>query len=244
SMYLCYNGNLLFHGSIPLDENGEFLNVSFYGKTYKGKAYLDYCDEIIRRAYKLKQPADLAFIWQLWCGNKSPIFGKDKMATFERLYVADKETHKETKQPYFFFQDNVIVCNNILREFGLDTKNGRIINGHIPVKHADGESPIKAKGKMIVIDGGMSKPYQRVTGIAGYTLTYHSFGMAIASHAPFLGKEEIVKNNAEVLTEKYVVNRSPVRIKVAETDIGKALQMQIEDLKELLERYRSGKLSR
>lgn len=244
SMYLCYNGNLLFHGSIPLDENGEFLSVPFYGKSYKGKAYLDFCDEVIRRAFKLKRKEDLAFIWQLWCGNKSPIFGKDKMTTFERLYIADKTTHKETKQYYFSFQDNIIVCNNILREFGLDTKIGRIINGHIPVKHAEGESPIKAKGKMLVIDGGMSKPYQKVTGIAGYTLTYHSFGMGIASHTPFLGKDEIVKNDAEVLTEDYVVSRLPVRIKVADTDIGKALQEQIADLKELLERYRSGKLKK
>lgn len=240
SMYLCCNGNLLFHGSIPLDENGEFASVEFDNKQYKGKAYLDYCDYVIRRAYEFKAKEDLAFIWQLWCGNKSPIFGKDKMATFERLYVEDKSTHKETKQYYFEFQDNIIVCNNILKEFGLDTASGHIINGHIPVKHAEGESPIKAKGKMIVIDGGMSKPYQKVTGIAGYTLTYHSYGMAIASHTPFLGKENIVKSDAEVLTEKYVVNRNAVRIKVGDTDMGKRLQEQIDDLVQLLEKYKSG----
>ncbi len=241
-IYLCYNGNLLFHGSIPLDDNGEFLSVKFNGESYSGKNYLDYCQSVIRRAYKYKNKNDLAFIWQLWCGNKSPIFGKDKMATFERLYCKEKSTHIENKQHYFEFQGNVIVCNNILKEFGLDVKTGRIINGHIPVKHGEGESPIKAKGKMIVIDGGMSKPYQKVTGIAGYTLTYHSEGMEIAAHSPFLGKEDVVKNNSQVVAVKYLVNHTDERIKVADTDAGIALLEQIEDLKVLQELYKSGEL--
>lgn len=240
SIYLCYNGNLMFHGCIPLDKNGDFLEESFYGKSYKGKQYLDFCDSVIRRAYKFRNEEDIAFIWQLWCGNKSPIFGKDKMATFERQYVIDKVTHYETKQYYFTFQENEEICRKILTEFGLDADNGHIINGHVPVKENQGEKPIKANGKMLVIDGGMSKPYQKVTGIAGYTLTYHSYGLSMASHAPFLGVKSVVESDKEVLTEKYVVARKQKRIRVADTDLGKSIKNSIADLYKLLELYRNG----
>lgn len=240
SLYLCYNNNLMFHGCIPLQENGDFLQVEFDGKFYQGKDYMDYCDSRVRQAYTNSSPENLAFIWQLWCGNKSPVFGKDKMTTFERIYIADKSTHEEKKQYYFELQDNPEVCDKIFDEFGLDKKYAHIINGHIPVKQTKGESPIKANGKMIVIDGGMSKPYQKVTGIAGYTLTYHSYGMGLASHEPFVGKEEIVLNDREMLTVKYVVSRYQDRITVGQTDIGVRLKEQIEDLYKLAELYTNG----
>ncbi len=240
SIYLCYNGNLMFHGCIPLDENGEFLPVKFGDKEYKGKAYMDYCDDMVRRAYKSKDPDDAAFIWQLWCGNKSPVFGKDKMTTFERIYINDHKAHKEVKQHYFNMQDCESVCDMIFDEFGLDKKRAHIINGHIPVKHAKGESPIKANGKMIVIDGGMSKPYQKVTGIAGYTLTYHSYGMVIASHQAFLGKDAMVESNKDVLSAKYVVSRYNDRITVKDTDNGKNIQSLVDDLTNLYKLYNDG----
>lgn len=240
SIYLCYNNNLMFHGCIPLDKNGEFLAEEFEGKSYKGKEYMDYCDKVVRRAYFTHNKADIAFIWQLWCGNKSPVFGKDKMATFERIYIDDKSTHEEFKQNYFNMQDNSEVCDKIFDEFGLDKSTAHIINGHIPVKQTKGESPIKANGKMIVIDGGMSKPYQKVTGIAGYTLTYHSYGMGLASHEPFLGKDEIVSNDREMLSVKYVVSRYKSRITVGETDIGCRLKEQIADLNILAKLYTDG----
>ncbi len=240
SIYLCYNNNLMFHGCIPLDKNGEFLAEEFEGKLYKGKAYMDYCDKIVRKAYFSKNKDDIAFIWQLWCGNKSPVFGKDKMTTFERIYIADKAAHEEVKQNYFNMQDNPDVCDRIFEEFGLDKSTAHIINGHIPVKQTKGESPIKANGKMIVIDGGMSKPYQKVTGIAGYTLTYHSYGMGLAAHEPFLGKDEIVSNDREMLTVKYVVSRYNSRITVGNTDIGRKLKEQIADLTTLALLYSEG----
>ncbi|MFA6865978.1 MAG: fructose-1,6-bisphosphatase [Clostridia bacterium] len=240
SLYLCYNGNLLFHGCIPLKENGEFMEEKFYGKKYKGKNYLDYCEVVIRRAYKLHRDEDIAFIWQLWCGNKSPIFGKDKMATFERQYVTDPSTHLETKQYYFSYQENEDKCREILEEFGLNADDGHIINGHVPVKQTKGESPIKANGKMIVIDGGMSKPYQKLTGIAGYTLTYHSYGLSLAAHAPFLGVKSVVESDKEVLTEKYVVARRKNRMRVSDIDEGVELRNTIKDLYKLLELYRDG----
>ena len=240
SIYLCYNNNLMFHGCIPLDKNGEFLAEEFDGKSYKGKEYMDYCDKVVRRAYFTHNKDDIAFIWQLWCGNKSPVFGKDKMATFERIYINDKSTHEEIKQNYFNLQDNSEVCDKIFDEFGLDKSTAHIINGHIPVKQTKGESPIKANGKMIVIDGGMSKPYQKVTGIAGYTLTYHSYGMGLASHEPFLGKDEIVSNDREMLSVKYVVSRYKSRITVGETDIGSRLREQIADLNILAKLYTDG----
>ena len=237
SLYLCYNNNLMFHGCIPLDEKGEFLAEEFEGQYYKGKAYMDYCDKMVRRAYLTRNKDDIAFIWQLWCGNKSPVFGKDKMATFERIYIEDKKTHEEAKQNYFNLQNNPDVCDKIFEEFGLDKETAHIINGHIPVKQTKGESPIKANGKMIVIDGGMSKPYQKVTGIAGYTLTYHSYGMGLAAHEPFLGKDEIVLNDREMLTVKYVVSRYKDRITVGQTDIGERLKEQIADLTTLAYLY-------
>ena len=240
SIYLCYNNNLMFHGCIPLDKNGEFLAEEFEGKLYKGKAYMDYCDKIVRKAYFSKNKDDIAFIWQLWCGNKSPVFGKDKMTTFERIYIADKAVHEEVKQNYFNMQDNPDICDRIFEEFGLDKSTAHIINGHIPVKQTKGESPIKANGKMIVIDGGMSKPYQKVTGIAGYTLTYHSYGMGLAAHEPFLGKDEIVSNDREMLTVKYVVSRYNSRITVGNTDIGRKLKEQIADLTTLALLYSDG----
>lgn len=240
SLYLCYNNNLLFHGCIPLKENGEFLPIKWGNREYVGKEYLDYCESVIHNAVDKKDEYSLAFIWQLWCGCKSPVFGKDKMTTFERLYIADANAHKEVKQHYFNLQDSEEVCNKIFAEFNLDATFAHIVNGHIPVKHTKGESPIKANGKMLVIDGGMSKPYQKVTGIAGYTLTYNSYGMSIASHEPFMGKDVVISNNREMVTTKYVVNKRDERVLVKETDIGRSLAEQIKDCNELVNLIEKG----
>lgn len=237
SLYLCYNGNLLFHGCVMLEENGDFMDIEFGGEHYKGRAYMDFCDSMVRRAYKYKRPEDLAFVWQLWCGNQSPVFGKDKMTTFERIYVADKKYHHEEKQYYFKLQDDAHICDKIFEEFGLDKNNAHIVNGHIPVKSAEGESPVKAGGKVIVIDGGMSKPYQKVTGIAGYTLTYNSHGLAIAAHQPFLGKQEVVYNNREMVSVQNIVSELRERETVKHTDVGRRLQAKVDDLLRLAELY-------
>lgn len=243
SIYLKYNGNLLFHGCIPLDEKGDFQQIEFEGKTLSGKSFMDYCDNRVRRAAIEKDNKNLDFIWYLWCGKNSPLFGKDKMATFERLLVDAPETHVEKKQSYFDYQEQEQTCIKILREFGLDENTGHIINGHIPVKYKKGESPVKANGKLIVIDGGMSKPYQRETGIAGYTLTFNSYGLAITAHQPFDTVEAVINNDSEILSTKFVVENVQKRLTVGDSDTGKMLKQQIADLQELREAFLSGEIS-
>ncbi len=243
SIYLCFNGNLLYHGCVPLDENGEFLKVVFDGKEVSGKAYMDYCERKLREAYKKKSKNLLDFFWFMWCAPDSPLFGKKKMTTFERMFINDSVAHKEGKQPYFVLQDNEDICNKILEEFGLDCENGHIINGHIPVRFKDGESPIKANGRLILIDGGMSETYRKQTGIAGYTLTYNSYGLALTTHSPFEKTETIVNDNIEMMSQKYVVEKVEKRMLVEDTDIGKKLLTDIEDLKNLVFLYNSGTIS-
>ncbi len=237
SLYLKYNGNLLFHGCIPLDDDGNFEEIELEGRKMKGQQYMDYCDERLRKACKFLKEEDLAFIWQLWCGWKSPLFGKDKLTTFEQIYIEDKKFHTETKLNYFNFHEDEKICRMILKDFGLDDDKGHIINGHVPVKYLSGESPIKAGGKMINIDGGMSKPFQNITGIAGYTLTYNSYGLAITHHEPFINKDIMIKNNIESAHSKMIVENTTNRIRVKDTDIGVALANRIKDLKELLAYY-------
>ncbi len=243
SMYLCYNGNLLYHGCIPFDDNGEFLEVSIEGRTYFGKMYMDYCERKLRDAYNKKSKDLLDFFWYMWCSPNSPLFGKSKMATFERMFIDDPAAHTEEKQPYFILQDNKDICNKILEEFNLECKTGHIINGHIPVKFKSGERPIKANGKLILIDGGMSKTYRKQTGIAGYTLTFNSYGLALTSHSPYEDIDSIVRNNLEMLSQKFIVEKVTKRILVKDTDIGRKLSADIEDLKELMALYNSGKIS-
>lgn len=240
SIYLCCNGNLLYHGCIPIDENGDFSVFVYDNKEYYGKAYVDFCERKLRKAYNEKNDKAADFAWFLWCSPFSPLFGKNNMATFERMYIDDKETHKEEKQPYFKLWNNEEICNRIMTEFGINCETGHIINGHIPVKFKDGESPIKANGKLILIDGGMSTAYRKQTGIAGYTLIYNSYGLAITSHSPFESINSIVEQNCEMVSQKYVVEKVGKRLMVRDTDNGKNLLDNIKDLETLMFLYESG----
>ena len=247
SIYKCFNSNLLFHGCIPMDENGEFSKVDIFGKELSGKKYLDCLDKVIRKAYfereqTYKNKEIIDFMWYLWCGPKSPLFGKDKAATFERYFITEPETHVEIKNPYYTLVEEEKVCNKILKEFGLGGKNAHIINGHIPVKEKDGESPIRANGKLLVIDGGFAKSYRRQTGRAGYTLTYNSYGLILSANEPFDSKAEAIKQEKDIKYEVMVNAMETERKRVADTDIGRQLQGEIDDLKLLLAAYREGKI--
>ena len=242
SIYLRYNGNLLYHGCIPIDENGDFSVFVYNNKRYYGKAYMDFCEKNLRKAYKEKNK-EADFAWFLWCSPYSPLFGKKNMATFERMYIDNPEPHKEEKQPYFNLWNNEEICNRIMDEFDIDHINGHIINGHIPVKFKDGENPIKANGKLILIDGGMSTLYRKQTGIAGYTLIYNSYGLAITAHSPFEGIDSIVEQNGEMVSQKFVVEKTGKRLRVQDTDNGKSLLNTIRDLETLMLFYESGIVS-
>jgi len=243
SIYLRFNGNLLYHGCVPVDEGGNFSVFSFNGKKYYGKAFMDFCEKKLREAYKKKGNPTADFAWFLWCSPHSPLFGKKNMATFERMYIDDKSVHSEEKQPYFLLWDNEELCNKIMTEFGVDCDTGHIINGHIPVRFKDGESPVKANGKLILIDGGMSTAYRKQTGIAGYTLIYNSYGLAITSHAPFESIRDIIEKNHEMMSQKYIVEKVDRRILIEDTDQGKALLENVKDLKNLMFLYDSGVIS-
>lgn len=244
SIYLCHNGNLLYHGCIPIDENGDFSIFVYNNKKYYGKAYMDFCEKKLRKAYKEKGNNTADFAWFLWCSPFSPLFGKKTMATFERMYIDDKATHIEGKQPYFNLWNNEEICNRIMNEFDINCETGHIINGHIPVKFKDGESPIKANGKLILIDGGMSTVYRKQTGIAGYTLIYNSYGLAITSHSPFESINSIVEQNCEMVSQKYVVEKVGKRLLVQDTDNGKNLSNTVKDLETLMFLYESGIISK
>lgn len=247
SIYKCFNSNLLFHACIPMDKDGKFAKVDILGRTLSGKEYLDFIDKTIRKAYVEKDLVDKNtdindLMWYLWCGPKSPLFGKEKAATFERYFVEDKETHKEKKNPYFTLIENEEVCNNVLKEFGLEGNNSHIINGHIPVKEKDGESPIRANGKLLVIDGGFAKSYRSQTGRAGYTLTYNSYGLILAANEPFDSKADAIREEIDIKYDIMVNEKETERKSVADTDIGKEIQEEIDDLKLLLKAYREGKI--
>ncbi len=247
SLYLVRNSNLLYHGSVPLNEDGSFRSVRIQGGEYSGKKLFDKIDQIVRQAYfeekKTKEKRyGLDFIWYLWCGPSSPPFDKDRMATFERYFIADKETHKENKGHYYHLKDNREICEKILEEFGIRDEHSHIINGHIPVKTTKGESPIKADGKLLVIDGGYSKAYQPETGIAGFTLIYNSHGLQLVQHQPFVSTQQAIENGEDIISETTVLEFSNRRKLVRDTDIGKELMQQIDDLTKLLDAYRSGYL--
>ena len=243
SLYLVYNNNLLYHGCMPLDENGKLLSVNIYGKKYAGKKLYQELEAHVRKAFfavdEKERDKGRDILWYIWSGPKSPLFGKTKMATFERYFLAEKETHEEKKNPYYKLIDNEAVMDNILGEFGLD-KHAHIVNGHVPVKQKKGESPVKCGGKVLVIDGGFSKAYQGTTGIAGYTLIYNSYGMRLVAHKPFTSTEDAIDRETDIHSEKISVMLAPHRMYVADTDTGKKLQERIEELKELLTAYRSG----
>jgi fructose-1,6-bisphosphatase-3 len=244
SLYKVYNSNLLYHGCVPLDEEGNFKKVNVYGQEYSGKPLYDVLDHYARKGYyshdlqeKLKGQD---IIWYIWEGPNSPVFGKDKMATFERYFLEDKETHKETKNAYYRLLDNEEVINKILREFGLDEKHSHIVNGHVPVERKKGESPIKCGGKLLVIDGGFSKAYQDKTGIAGYTLVVNSYGMRLVAHEPFESTEAAILHESDIFSDSIILETSMTRQKIADTDIGAELRESIHQLEELLQAYRDG----
>ncbi|MBU3176975.1 fructose-1,6-bisphosphatase [Clostridium estertheticum] len=245
SMYLKYNSNLLYHGCISLSEDGNFKKMKIDDTIYSGKSYIDRTERLAREAYFGKESSEsklyaLDTIWYLWCGSNSPLFGKDKMTTFERYFIDDKSTHKEVKNSYYKYRDDETTCNKILSEFGLNTNDSHIINGHVPVKTKQGESPIKANGKLLVIDGGFSKAYQPETGIAGYTLIYNSYGLLLASHAPFESTQKAIDEGKDILSSTIVLEKSTNRIRVVDTDIGLDIKDQIKNLESLLTAYRKG----
>lgn len=247
SMYLSYNDNLLFHGCVPLNPDGSFMELPIANVKYSGKALLDKYEEVLRKGYlnregKKHNVRILDLIWYLWEGKASSLFGKDKMTTFERLYVAEKETHIEKKNLYYEQRDNVELSHKILKEFGLDPNKGHIINGHTPVKEKIGENPLKADGKLIVIDGGFSKAYQNTTGLAGYTLLYNSFGMQLVSHQPFTSRQDAIENEKDIVSTRRIVDKELERKTVRQTDVGKKLSQQVTDLQQLLRAYKSGEI--
>jgi len=245
STYLTYNSNLLYHGCIPLDDNGEFKEVVLHNKKFKGKALCDKYDRISRRAYINREHPELMskdrdYMWSLWCGADSPLFGKKKMATFERYFLDDKEAQHEEGNLYYKMRDDKDLCVRILEEFGLDPAHSHIVNGHVPVKVAKGESPVKAGGKLFVIDGGMSVPYQKVTGIAGYTLIYDSYNLILAEHAPFESKRKAIEEEADIVSIRSMLEHANERISVGDTNTGAELRESINSLNRLLEAYRTG----
>ncbi len=245
-MYQKYNDNILYHGCIPLDENGQFEEVEIMGKKVKGKELMDHMENIAYKAFfsdKLSNnQSEVDFMWYLWCGPKSPLFGKDKVATFERYFIDDKSTHVEIKNPYYSYLDDEKVCDMILSNFGIISKDGHIINGHVPVKAKDGESPIRGNGKLIVIDGGFAKSYQKSTGLAGYTLTYNSNGLVLAANEPFESRNKAILDGLDIKSQTILKQYVKDRRRVRDTDIGKNLQAQINDLKLLLNAYLDGDL--
>ena len=246
-LYKVYNSNLLYHGCVPLDEEGNFLKVNVFGKEYSGKALYDILDTYARRGYYAsRESGDKAkgedILWYIWTGPNSPVFGKDKMTTFERYFIEDKETHVETKNAYYRLYDNEEIVDKILREFGLDATKSHIVNGHVPVERKKGESPIKCNGKLLVIDGGFSKAYQHKTGIAGYTLVANSYGMRLVSHEPFESTEAAIRKESDIFSDSIVVETALRRQCVADTDIGVELKESIHQLEELLDAYREGVL--
>lgn len=238
SLYLKYNGNLLIHGCIPLDEEGNMEKMVIENKTYAGRDLLDIFERYLRHAFAHPEETDnLAndMVWYLWTGEYSSLFGKREMTTFERYFINDKETHKEKKNPYYHLRENEETCCKILTEFDLNPDQGHIINGHTPVKEIDGENPIKANGKMIVIDGGFSKAYQSTTGIAGYTLLYNSYGMQLVAHKHFNSKEDVLLNGTDVLSVKRLVDKELERKKVLETNVGEEILQEVSILNSLME---------
>ena len=247
NIYKVFNDNLLIHGCVPMDSAGEFVKVNINGKELKGKEYLDYVEKIARQGYfepegSEKRENGKDFLWYLWCGKNSPIFCKDKMKTFERYYLNDKETWEEIKNPFYNFENDENISIKVLEEFGIDSSKGHIICGHIPVKFKAGESPIKANGKLFIIDGGLSKAYQRTTGIAGYTLRYSSYGLTLVAHEPFTSRENAIINETDLHSEKQIVEKVERKL-IKDTDKGIELKDQIADLEELLDAYKNGSIS-
>lgn len=254
SMYCIFNGNLLYHGCIPMDAEGNFDGVELGGHIYKGREYLEYADRIARRAYygsrnpvdsdtytPEKHQKDLDFMWFLWAGPKSPLCGR-KLKTFEREFIDDQATWKEPSDYYYTYYQDERYCNMILREFGLYSSLSHIINGHTPVKTIEGEKPVRANGRLYVIDGGFSAGMHKTTGIAGYTLIYNSHGIRLKAHHPFTSIEDALKNNDDIESDSELVEVEKTRLMVRNTDIGRGILDNIADLQRLLVMYRNGEI--
>lgn len=245
SMYGIYNSNLLYHASVPLNEDGSLHEVSVAGHHVKGVALLERVEQMIRSAYDVGSESEerqvgIDYFWYLWCGPESPLFDKSKMSTFERYFIADKSTHVEEKGWYYKLRDSAAICDYIMDEFGVKGEHRHIINGHVPVKVGKGEKPIKADGRLMVIDGGFAKAYHNTTGIAGYTLVYHSRGFQLVQHAPFTSTEEAILNGTDIQTTTQIVEMMGHREMVADSDKGVELSEQVSDLEKLLMAYRKG----
>lgn len=248
AVYRIANGNLLMHGCVPIEEDCTPKAFTFGGRQYAGRELLDYCDRMVRAGYygipgtKEKQDG-VDIMWWLWCGRESPLFGKTRMTTFERLLIADKDSHFEPKNAFYRHVNDPALLEFLIREFDLDEKSSHIIVGHVPVKSKSGESPVRCGGRILMIDGGFCKAYQPETGIAGYTLIYNSYGMRIISHEAFTTIEEAVRDNSDIVSISNIVETVRSRRSVADTDIGKELLEQIGVLERLLDAYRSGLIS-
>lgn len=247
SMYGVYNGNLLFHASIPMNNDATFKTVEIAGEQFSGRALLDRIVSVVRTAFdddhvSSDEERDFAvdYFWYLWCGPDSPLFDKSKMTTFERYFVADKDTHREEKGAYYSLREKAEVCDAILDEFGVQGEHRHIINGHVPVRAANGENPIKADGRLMVIDGGFAKAYHHKTGIAGYTLVFHSRGFELVQHEPFTSAENAITYGTDIVSTNQIVEMSVHRMRVRDTDKGRELKSQIDELMELLYAYRRG----
>ena len=244
-MYKICNQNLLFHASVPLNDDGTLKEVEILGKNYSGRQLMEYIGQLIRSAFQSDTPADLKayakdYFLYLWCGKDSPLFDKSKMATFERYFLSDKETYHEEKGNYFRLRDSAEVCDRILDAFSVKGETRHIINGHVPVHAGSGENPIKAGGRLMVIDGGFSEAYHTETGIAGYTLIYHSRGFQLVQHEPFTSTQDAIQRGTDIKSTTQLVEMSTHRMLVADTDKGAELRAQISDLKALLYAYRHG----
>ncbi len=243
AIYQINNNNLLYHGCIPMNKDGSFAEFVFEDKHYKGKAFLDLCDKLCRMSAhggKKEKDIGLDFMWYLWCGPTSPLNGKAKMSTFERAFLSDEKTWEEQKDNYYDHISDVVAADKILEEFGLKKETAHIVNGHVPVKIKKGESPIKAGGKVLIIDGGISKAYQKVTGISGYTLISNSNQLVISEHHPFKGVAAVIENNDDMHSKDILVEKYENRMKISDTDSGREINNKIEDLQWLVSGYESG----
>ncbi len=245
SLYKVHNGNLLFHGCIPMDGEGHLMSFTMGGKERSGRAFMDYADRLARKAYYDKRGtperrAGLDFLWWLWAGRNSPIYGRDKMTTFERRFIKDESSWIEPKNAYYSYYHDPDVCVMLLKEFGLEGAHSHIINGHVPVRAKKGESPIKGGGRLLVIDGGFSKAYQPTSGIAGYTLLFNSRHFRMVSHHPFPGKWKAIHHNEDIENDSVIFEVMEERMHVAHTDEGRELQLHVDDLMDLLYAFRSG----
>ena len=241
-MYTIFNNNLLFHGCMPTNSDGTFKEVNFLGKSLKGKAYFDEINETVSKVYLTKEEELIDIMWFLWISPDSPFFGKEKMVTFESYFVDDEKTHKEPKNPYYHLVEDEEFCKKVLMEFGLNDEDSHIVNGHMPVKAKDGESPIKANGKLLIIDGGFAKSFREKTGNAGYILTYNSNGLLLSQTKPFESVQRAIEEEKDIISEIIVKKEGVMRKTVGDTDIGTKLKGEIDDLEELMKAYLSGEI--